>query len=69
VVTLDSGCAARVPLAGQAKVVCAFAADMAIANVFIENFGSSEFLKALVPTACEIVFSNAGHGSLARRGG
>ncbi len=36
VVTLDGGCAARVPLAGKAQVVCALAANMAIANVFLQ---------------------------------
>ena len=95
VVTLDGGCAARVPLAGKAQVVCALAANMAIANVllkgnksdysrtsedkwgssYIENLGAGEFLVALVPAACEVVFghvsegSGAGAGAGRRRGG
>lgn len=35
VIPLDGGGAARVPLAGEAQVVCAFAANMALANVFL----------------------------------
>lgn len=37
VVTLDGGGAARVPLACEAQVVCALAADMAVADVLLET--------------------------------
>lgn len=35
VVTLDGSGAARVPVAGEVQVVCALAANMAIANMFL----------------------------------
>lgn len=41
VVTLDGSCAASVPLAGQAQVVGALAADMAFANVILSNHSRS----------------------------
>lgn len=38
VVTLDGGGAAVAPLAGQVQVVCAFAADMALADVILAAY-------------------------------
>jgi len=38
VVALDSGSTAATPLAGQAEVVCALAADMAFTDVVLEVY-------------------------------
>lgn len=35
-VALDSGSPAAAPLAGQVEIVCAFAADVTLANMFLE---------------------------------
>jgi hypothetical protein len=37
VITLDGGGAARVPLASEAQVVCAFATNMALTDVFLQG--------------------------------
>jgi hypothetical protein len=37
VITLDGGGATRVPLAGEAQVVCAFATNMALTDVFLQG--------------------------------
>lgn len=37
VITLDGGSAARVPLARKTQVVCAFATNMAFANVLLQK--------------------------------
>lgn len=50
-ITLDGGGAARVPLASEAQVVCAFATNMALTDVFIEDLCIGELLVALVPAA------------------
>ena len=41
VVTLDGGGAARIPLAGEAEVVCALAANMAVTDVLLEEMISA----------------------------
>lgn len=63
VITLDSGCSARVPLAGEAQVVGALATNVALANVFVKQVRVSESLVARVPTAGQVVVGAAG-GSL-----
>lgn len=37
VVTLDRGCAARVPLASEVQVVCALAANMTLTDVLLDH--------------------------------
>lgn len=55
VVPLDSGSAARVPLACQVQVVGALATNMALTDVLVERLRSSELLVAGIPAADEVV--------------
>lgn len=54
VITLYSGGATRVPLAGEAQVVCALATNMTLTNMFIERLGVGKLQAALVPAADEL---------------
>lgn len=76
VVTLDGGGAARVPLAGEAEVVGALAANMAFAEMFladirdtvqiqdqityVESLGRDKLEVARVPLADEVIISSDG---------
>jgi hypothetical protein len=53
VVTLDSGGAAGVPLASEIQVVCALAANMAFADVFVEDLRCRKLLVAVAPAASQ----------------
>lgn len=50
-ISLNSGCAALIPLTCQVQVVSALAPNMFLANVFIESLGSIKFLETVIPAA------------------
>lgn len=60
VVSLDSGCAAASPLARQVEVVGALPAYMSLADVVVEDLGSSEALAARVPPTDKRVILRCG---------
>lgn len=58
VVTLDSSCATRVPLAGEVQVVGALAANMFLTEMVIKKLSALEALAAVgAPAAHEVVLS------------
>jgi hypothetical protein len=59
VIALDGGGAARVPLARKAQVVCALAANMALADVFIKQLGAVKLLVARVPSTGQGLFGRS----------
>lgn len=59
VVTLDRGCAARIPLAGKTQVVGAFTTNMALTNVLIEILWARKLLVARIPATCQVLLKGA----------
>jgi len=62
VVTLDSSGATATPLTGQVEVVGRFAADVALADMFIECLGRGATLSAALPLTLQILTSAVGKG-------
>lgn len=54
-VTLYGSSAALIPTTGEVKVICAFATDMLLANVFKESLGGRASLGALIPLTGQVV--------------
>lgn len=49
VITLSAGCAAILPLASEAEVVCTLATDVVVAQMVVKSFGIREGLRAFHP--------------------
>lgn len=73
VVTLCAGCSAVLPFAGEAEIVCAFPADVVVAEMMIESLGVEISSRAVLPETvvgcCGIWVEDGLDGGGRREGG